>query len=115
VNFQREEGTRPQTWIDDNLPICPLCRNDPSWTTATEVDQQATERWFFKCSSCASVLSTTPEAARKVVSRLARRDTTMDLPTGKNVRVESAGRQEDQDFVGEEFPLYELQEWADED
>ena len=28
--------------------------------------------------------------------------------------VDSAGRKEDEDFVGEEFPLYELQEWADE-
>lgn len=32
-----------------------------------------------------------------------------------NLRVESVERIEDEDFVGEEFPLDELQDWAAED
>jgi len=32
----------------------------------------------------------------------------------KDLRIDSVGRKQDEDFVGEEFPLYELQEWAKE-
>ena len=30
------------------------------------------------------------------------------------LRVESVANPKDEDFVGEEFPLYEFQQWADE-
>jgi len=32
----------------------------------------------------------------------------------RDLRIESVERREDEDFVGEEFPLAELQEWAGE-
>jgi hypothetical protein len=32
-----------------------------------------------------------------------------------NLRIESVQRSEDEDFVGEEFPLSEFQQWAEED
>ena len=38
----------------------------------------------------------------------------MKTPLAIDLRVESVERGEDEDFVGEEFPLSELQEWASE-
>jgi hypothetical protein len=72
----------------------------------------ALSRWFFRCASCGAVLSTTPD---ETVSALAPPVTVVKTPLSRDVRVESVGRSQDDDFVGEEFPLSELQEWASED
>lgn len=113
MEFRRDagEGGAAQRWIDSNMPNCPLCRSPSLWTFATGADQQALDRWYFKCSNCRSVISVIPDTA---VSALAEPVNVTKAALEVNLRIESVGRTEDEDFVGEEFPLYELQEWADE-
>ncbi len=113
VEFKRlpGQGTVSQNWIDRNLPNCPLCKSPALWETAMAVDSMALERWYFRCASCNSVLSTPPDLT---VSALAPPVTVTKTPIQRDIRVESVGRNADEDFVGEEFPLSELQEWAEE-
>jgi hypothetical protein len=113
VEFRRDsgEGGAAQRWIDDNLPTCPLCKSQSLWETAEETDQQALVRWAFRCSNCKAVLSTIPDfsaSARSFPVPAVRTAVT------KDVRIDSVERKEDEDFLGEEFPLAELQEWASE-
>jgi hypothetical protein len=114
VEFRRDagEGGASQRWIDHNLPTCPLCRSPSLWGVATGADQLALNRWYFKCSSCKAVLSTIPDTA---VSALAEPVNVTKASLEVNLRIDSVERAEDEDFVGEEFPLYELQQWAEED
>jgi hypothetical protein len=111
VEFSRQPlGAQPaQTWIDKHLPVCPLCKSLTPWATANGADQLAVNRWYFRCPSCKVVLSTIPDVT---VSALSPPLTVVKTPLTRDVRVESVGRAKDQDFVGEEFPLSELQEWA---
>jgi hypothetical protein len=113
LDFQRlsVDESPPQKWIDSNLPTCPLCREPGLWSTATTVDQQALVRWYFKCSNCKVVLSSIPN---KPVSAVAEPVTIVKAAVTDNLRIESVERKSDEDFVGEEFPLYELQQWAEE-
>ena len=106
------EGGASQRWIDHNLPTCPLCRSPSLWGVSTGVDQQALNRWYFQCSSCKVVISTIPDT---VVSALAEPVYVTKTSLEVNLRIDSVERAEDEDFVGEEFPLYELQQWAEED
>jgi hypothetical protein len=113
VEFRREagEGGASQRWIDDNLPMCPLCKSQSLWETATEVDQLAVTRWVFRCPNCKAVLSTIPDNSASALS--------VPVPAVRtavvrDVRIESVERKQDDDFIGEEFPLAELQEWASE-
>jgi hypothetical protein len=71
----------------------------------------ALDRWVFRCPNCKGVLSTTPEIAASAASPSV---TSAKTPVTREVRVESAVRSEDEDFVGAEFPLSELQEWGTE-
>jgi hypothetical protein len=114
VEFYREagEGGPAQRWIDDNLPTCPMCKTETLWEIATEADQQALTRWVFRCPSCKVVLSTIPVTSASARSLMV---PAVKTAVTRDVRVDSAERSEDQDFVGEEFPLAELQEWASED
>lgn len=106
------EGGAAQRWIDDNLPTCPLCRSQSLWESATENDQLASVRWVFRCPVCKAVFSTIP---RTPVGALAEPVTVVKTALEVNLRIDSVERKEDEDFVGEEFPLAELQEWASED
>ena len=114
MEFRREagEGSASQRWIDDNLPTCPLCKSQSLWETATEVDQLALNRWVFRCPNCRGILSTIPATS---VSALAEPVTVVKTAVTRDIRIDSVERSEDEDFVGEEFPLAELQEWARED
>jgi len=114
VEFRRTagEGGASQRWIDHNLPTCPLCRSPSLWGVATGADQLALGRWYFQCSNCKAVMSTIPDTA---VSALAEPVYVTKTALAVNLRIESVQRSEDEDFVGEEFPLYELQQWAEED
>jgi hypothetical protein len=114
VEFRREagEGDAPQRWIDGNLPVCPLCRSPSSWGTATGVEEQALVRWYFQCSNCKAIMSVIPD---KPVGGFAGGSSFAKAAVTMDVRIEGVERKEDEDFVGEEFPLYELQEWAEED
>jgi len=58
------------------------------------------------------VLSTIPPTS---FSAVAEPVTLVKAPLASYVRIESVERSQDEDFVGEEFPLAELQEWANED
>ncbi len=111
VEFRRAEGegNASQRWIDSNLPVCPMCRSPSLWRVASAVDQEALVRWFFQCPNCMVVLSTIPNVP---VSALAEPVNVPKAALTTNLRVERVERKEDEDFVGEEFPLYELQEWA---
>ena len=113
MEFRREagEGGAAQRWVDHNLPTCPLCKSQPLWETSTETDQLALNRWVFRCPNCRAVLSTIP-----VISVSAPAEPVTVVKTGltRDLRIESVERREDEDFVGEEFPLAELQEWAGE-
>jgi len=113
VEFHREdgEGGTAQRWIDSRLPTCPMCRAPSLWQVSTGVEQQALERWYFQCSNCKAVLSTIPPTS---ASARAGPVTVMEAPIEINVRIDGVVRKEDEDFVGEEFPLYELQQWAEE-
>ena len=113
MDFRREqgEGGAQQRWIDHNLPTCPLCRSQSLWESAEAVDQQSLVRWCFRCSICKAVISTIPD---QPVSALAEPVNVTKVPLEVNVRVESVERTQDEDFVGEEFPLSELQLWAEE-
>lgn len=111
MDFRRADGTRAQRWIEDNLPTCPLCKGYPNWTIATGVDQEALARWFFRCSNCNSVFSVIPD---EPVEAVAEPVTVTKAEVTKDVRIDGVGRKQDEDFLGEEFPLYELQEWAKE-
>jgi hypothetical protein len=113
LEFQRlpGEGSAQQNWIDSNLPVCPLCREPGLWSVATAVDQQALVRWFFKCSNCKVVMSSIPN---KPASAIAEPVIVTKTELTDNIRIDSVERKEDEDFVGEEFPLYELQQWANE-
>jgi hypothetical protein len=113
VEFRRLERQEigAQAWIDRHLPVCPLCKSPSLWKTATGADQLALERWYFQCPNCKAVLSTIPDVS---VSALSPPVTIVKTPLTQDVRVESVGRSQDEDFVGEEFPLSELQEWASE-
>jgi hypothetical protein len=88
-----------------------LCREPGLWSVATGVDQQALVRWFFKCSNCKVVMSS---ISNKPVSAVAEPVIVSKAELTDNIRIDSVERKEDEDFVGEEFPLYELQQWADE-
>jgi len=114
VEFHRAEGEggASQRWIDDNLPTCPFCRSPSLWGVATGADQLALGRWYFQCSNCKAVMSTIPDTP---VSALAEPVIVTKTALAVNLRIESVQRSEDEDFVGEEFPLYELQQWAEED
>jgi hypothetical protein len=114
VEFRRAAGeaSASQRWIDANLPICPLCKSPSLWETSAVVDQLALKRWVFRCPNCKVVLSTIPDIT---VSALSPPVTVIKTPITKDVRVESVARSGDEDFVGEEFPLSELQEWATEE
>ena len=114
MEFRRTagEGGASQRWIDHNLPTCPLCRSPALWGVATGVEQLALERWYFQCPNCKAVMSTIPDTA---VSALAPPINVTKAALEVNLRVESVQRSEDEDFVGEEFPLHELQQWAEED
>lgn len=105
------EGNAAQRWIDDNLPRCPMCREESLWKVAEGVEQQALVRWYFQCPNCKVVLSTIPDAP---VSTRAGPYTSTKAALEVDLRVESAERKQDEDFVGEEFVLSELQEWAEE-
>jgi hypothetical protein len=48
------------------------------------------------------------------VSALAEPVTVVKTAVAIDLRIESVERSEDEDFVGEEFPLAELQQWAEE-
>jgi hypothetical protein len=113
VEFRRDagEGGASQRWIDANLPTCPLCKTQSLWETSVEVDQLASSRWAFRCTNCKAVLSTAPPIK---ASAIAEPVTVVKAPLEIDVRVDSVERSEDEDFVGEEFPLAELQEWASE-
>jgi len=114
VEFRRTagEGGAAQRWIDHNMPTCPLCRTPALWGVATGADQLALGRWYFQCPNCKAVMSTIPDTA---VSALAEPVNVTKTALAVNLRIESVERDEDEDFVGEEFPLYELQQWAEED
>ncbi len=92
-----------------------MCRSRSLWESATGADQLALNRWVFRCPNCRAVLSTIPDSP--VASPMNFRDpvATVKTPVTQNVRIESVERSQDEDFVGEEFPLAELQEWARED
>lgn len=113
VDFVRlpGEGDARQRWIDDNLPTCPMCREQSLWKVASGVDQEALVRWYFQCPNCKVVLSTIPDTA---VSAIAEPVNVVKAAVEVNLRVDSVERKADEDFLGEEFPLYELQEWAEE-
>lgn len=68
-------------------------------------------RWYFKCPNCAVVMSTIPD---KAVSALAEPVNVTKTALEVNLRIESVETKSDEDFVGEEFPLSELQIWAEE-
>jgi len=89
-----------------------MCKSPSLWGVATGVDQLALDRWYFQCPNCKAVMSTIPDTA---VSALAEPVTIVKTALAVNLRIESVERSEDEDFVGEEFPLAELQEWASED
>ena len=114
MEFRREEGEggASQRWIDHNLPMCPLCRSPSLWGVATGADQLALSRWYFQCSNCKAVISTIPDTA---VSVPAEPVNVAKVAIEVNLRIETVERAQDEDFVGEEFPLYELQNWAEED
>ena len=82
------------------------------WESAEEVDQQALVRWYFKCSVCKVVISTIPDAP---ISALAEPVNVAKAPLEVNLRIEGVERKQDEDFVGEELPLAELQLWAEEE
>ena len=114
MEFRRDEGEggAAQRWIDDNLPTCPLCKSQSLWQIASEADQLALNRWAFRCPNCEAVLSTippTPVPAQAGQLRMVK------TPLEVDIRIDSVERSDDEDFVGEEFPLAELQEWASED
>jgi hypothetical protein len=88
-----------------------LCKLQSLWEIAEEVDQLALTRWVFRCPSCKAVLSTVPQTS---VSALAEPVTVVKTAVAIDLRIESVERSEDEDFVGEEFPLAELQQWAEE-
>lgn len=113
MEFHRDtgEGGAQQRWIDENLPTCPMCRVQSLWGTSKQVDQQALVRWYFRCSSCGTVFSTIPDAP---AAALAEPVLVAKTPLEVNLRVEAVGRRQDEDFLGEEFPLSELKEWAEE-
>lgn len=114
MEFRREagEGGASQRWIDDNLPTCPLCKSERLWETGVETDQLALARWVFRCPNCGAVLSMIPD---RPLAALAEPVTAVKTALEVNIRIESVERKEDEDFVGEEFPLAELQEWAAEE
>ena len=105
------QGSDSQNWMDRNLPICPLCKSEVLWEVAEGEDQLALTRWYFRCPNCKAVLSTDPEGT---VATTAPPPTVANAPLTIDIRVESVQRNGDEDFVGEEFPLAELQEWASE-
>lgn len=113
MEFSRSEGEggAAQRWIDHNLPVCPMCREESLWKTATGVEQQALTRWYFQCPNCMVVMSTIPEDP---VAAVVEAEAFAKVPIQVELRVESVQRKQDEDFVGEEFPLYELQQWAEE-
>lgn len=113
MEFRRDEGEggTAQRWVDHNLPRCPMCKSGALWEVASGFGQLAQPRWFFRCPNCGVVISTTPDTP---VSAIQEPVTVVKAALAVNVRVESVERSEDEDFVGEEFPLAELQEWADE-
>jgi hypothetical protein len=113
VEFRREEGEggASQRWIDHNLPTCPLCKSQSLWETAVETDQLALSRWAFRCPNCKAVLSIVPSTK---ASAIAEPVTVVKASLEIDVRIDGVERSEDEDFVGEEFPLAELQEWASE-
>jgi hypothetical protein len=114
VEFRREEGEggASQRWIDHNLPTCPFCKTQSLWETGKETEQLALNIWVFRCPNCGAVLSTIPATS---VSAVAEPVTIVKTAVTRNLRVETVERSEDKDFVGEEFPLAELQEWASDD
>ncbi len=111
--FRREEGEggSAQRWVDANLPTCPLCRTQSLWETAEGSGDLASTRWLFRCPTCGAVFSMPPEVRAAAVAEPV---TVVKVPLAVLLRIDSVQRSQDEDFVGEEFPLNELQEWASE-
>lgn len=106
------EGNAAQRWIDHNLPTCPMCKSEAVWRSAEGVQEEALVRWYFQCPICKVVMSVIPDST---VSAIAEPVMVTKAALDVNLRVESVQRKQDEDFVGEEFPLSELQEWASEE
>lgn len=112
MEFKRlkEHGTSSQTWIDKNLPKCPFCKSASLWETTTQVDDLARDRWHFRCPNCQAVFSTPADIAVSAVSPPV---TVVKKAVMKNLRVESTGRSQVEGMVGKEYPLAEMQRWAE--
>lgn len=114
MEFRREEGHGgpAQRWVDDNLPTCPLCRVQSPWEVGEGAGDLASPRWMFRCPNCKAVFSMIPETQAMAVAEPV---TVVKAPISVLLRIDSVERTQDEDFLGEEFPLHELQDWATEE
>lgn len=63
MDFKRFDGfvgSIPQKFIDNRVPICPMCGSkNPHWTLKEQLGFVKLNRYLFKCENCDCILSAT--------------------------------------------------------
>jgi hypothetical protein len=111
MEFKRSNGnllSGPESWIRENLALCPFCKRAPEWETATEFTVGA-KRYYFRCPLCLAVLSVLASEAIPVPGSVG----AVANPLTFLVRIESTGKRgELTHFQGTAHSLTELRVWA---
>ena len=123
--FKRMEGfvgSIPQSFIDRNLQVCPLCgTSHPHWGIDQKMQMKLEGNlYLFQCEQCKGVLSSpVPDVTRENNTILTTAGLIKKLSGKKNgviyLRIYDAGNNADiKDKVGKEFTLQDLKQMADE-
>lgn len=116
--FDGFTGSVPQRFIDNNMPVCPMCGSDnPHWTCDQEI-KFTKNNYLYKCSECDAILSAAPSDVTGVGRTALTTMGLMKKMSGKNVKaiyitVRDVGKvQTTQAHKNQEFTLDQLVEMA---
>lgn len=104
-------GSMPQRFIDDNLPICPICGEEAKWTLEQKFIISGV-RYRYKCTACNAIIS----LARKDIFKMQNNEVLILKPASKRkefippVGVEKLGKIKDTELKeGYQYNLKDMQ------
>ncbi|MDD4378172.1 MAG: hypothetical protein PHH48_08560 [Eubacteriales bacterium] len=117
MNYQRDENKLcniPLDYIENRLPLCPICKKTPNWHIA-ENSKLLHTFYLFRCESCNSVLSVDKSDVNGMaklkstsfgfIKHLNKKDLNVEYVT-----VEKVGDFQSKKYIeGKEFHMEELQ------